>query len=142
MNVALAAPLLNASMPTLPTPAKRSRKRASSTRIDRISKRAVLTRSIIGRVPDVLGPLSLRPLASPVTTRMRFLPINERQYRLYLFQEVILLCPGNQRFYLVNLQFLYTWYPPRVLYQVLQLLLADLRIKHILQCRQARRTGR
>src|SRR5439155_21564265 len=103
MNVALAAPLLNASMPTLPTPAKRSRKRASSTRVERISKRAVLTRSIIGRVPGVLGPLSLRPLASPVTTRMRFLSINERQYSLHLLHEKIFLCPGNDRLYLVNL---------------------------------------
>src|SRR5206468_10694084 len=103
MNVALAAPLLNASMPTLPTPAKRSRKRASSTRLERISKRAVLTRSIIGRVPGVLGPFSLRPLASPVTTRMRFLPIHERQYSLHFFYEEIFLCPGNKRLYLVNL---------------------------------------
>src|SRR6266487_1398932 len=103
MNVALAAPLLNASIPTLPTPAKRSRKRASSTRVERISKRAVLTRSIIGRVPGVLGPLSLRPLASPVTTRMRFLPVNERQHSLHLFYEKIFLCPGNERLYLINL---------------------------------------
>src|SRR6266480_3993097 len=103
MNVALAAPLLNASIPTLPTPAKRSRKRASSTRVERISKRAVFTRSIIGRVPGVLGPLSLRPLASPVTTRMRFLPVNKCQDGLHLFHEVIFLCPGNECFYLVNL---------------------------------------
>src|SRR5438552_17920897 len=103
MNVALAAPLLHASIPTLPTPAKRSRKRASTTRVERISKRAVLTRSIIGRVPGVLGPLSLRPLASPVTTRMRFLPVNKRQHGLHLFHEIIFLCPGNERLYLVNL---------------------------------------
>src|SRR6266700_6651009 len=103
MNVALAAPLLNASMPTLPTPAIRSRKRASSTRVERISKRAVLTRSIIGRVLGVLGPLSLRPLASPVTTRMRFLSVNKLQHRLHLFNEKIFLCPGNERLYLVNL---------------------------------------
>src|SRR5215471_16225508 len=115
MNVALAAPLLSASMPTPPVPAKRSRKRASSMRIERISKSAVFTRSMMGRVPDVLGPLSLRPLASPVTTRMRFLPIDERQYRLDLFQEVILLCPGNESFYLVDLQFLHTCYPPYTL---------------------------
>src|SRR6266581_6064867 len=106
MNVALAAPLLSASMPTLPVPAKRSRKRASSTRVERISKRAVFTRSIMGRVPGVLGPLSLRPLASPVTTRIRFLPTNERQYSLHLFHEVILLCPGNERLNLVDLQLL------------------------------------
>src|SRR6266581_6776772 len=132
MNVALAAPLLNASMPTLPVPANRSRKRASSTRVERISKRAVFTRSIIGRVPGVLGPLSLRPLASPVTTRMRFLSIDECQYSLHLLHEVILLCPGNQRLHLVNLQFLHTRYTPYTFHQVLQLRLADLRIKHVL----------
>src|SRR5579859_6390008 len=106
MNVALAAPLLNASMPTLPVPAKRSRKRASSTRTERISKRAVFTRSIMGRVPGVLGPLRFRPLASPVTTRIRLLLIDQREYGFHLFHEIILFCPGNQRLYLVDLQFL------------------------------------
>src|SRR2546421_11643114 len=103
MNVALAPPKINAYRPSLPTSEKRSRKRASSTRVERISKRAVLPRSIIGRVPGVLGPLSFRPLASPVTTRMRFLSVNKRQHRLHLFNEKIFLCPGNERLYLVNL---------------------------------------
>src|SRR6266516_2384567 len=128
MNVSLAAPLLSASMPTLPVPAKRSRKRASSMRTERISKRAVFTRSIMGRVPDVLGPLSLRPLASPVTTRIRPLLVNECQYSFHLFHEKIFLCPGNQRLYLVDLQFFDTRCAPRALYQALQLLFADLRI--------------
>src|SRR6266704_3859572 len=131
MNVALAAPLLSASMPTLPLPAKRSRKRASSTRTERISKRAVFTRSMIGRVPGVLGALSLRPFASPVTTRIMLLLINERQHGFHLIHEVIFLCPGNERFHLVNLQFLHTWCAPCALYQALQLLLADLRVEHV-----------
>src|SRR5579883_967569 len=105
MNVALAAPRLNASIPTLPVPAKRSRKRASSTRVERISKSAVFTRSMMGRVPAVLGALSLRPLASPVTTRIGFLLIDEIKYRLHLVYEVIFFGPGNESLDLVGLQF-------------------------------------
>src|SRR5207249_3642942 len=92
-------------MPTLPVPAKRSRKWISSTSSERISKSAVLTRSIMGRVPIVLGALSLRPLASPVTTRITFL-LKKNQDRLYLIDKIILFGPGDQGFHLVNLQFL------------------------------------
>src|SRR5260370_1193997 len=127
MKVALAAPRLSASIPTLPVPSKRSRNLASSTRVERISKRAVFTRSIIGRVPAVLGPLSLRPLASPVTTRIRLLLVDQVQHGLYFIHEEIFFCPGNQRLYLVNLQFLYACCTPRALYYALQLLIADLR---------------
>src|SRR6266566_513603 len=120
MKVAAAAPRLSASIPTLPVPAKRSRKRASSTRTERISKRAVFTRSMMGRVPAVLGPLSLRHLASPVTTRIR------------LFHELVFFCPGNQCLNLVNLQFLHAQCSPHALYEALQLVLADLRVQHVL----------
>src|SRR5258706_6520196 len=141
MKVALAAPRLSASIPTLPVPAKRSRNLASSTRGERISKRAVFTRSIIGRVPAVLGPLSLRPLASPVTTRIRLLLVDQVQHVLYFIQEEILFCPGNQRLYLVNLQFLDACCTPRALYNALQLLIADLRVQDVLQYHQAPWTG-
>src|SRR5215469_3213179 len=141
MKVALAAPRLRASMPTLPVPAKRSRNLASSTRVERISKRAVFTRSIIGRVPAVLGALSLRPLASPVTTRIRLLLIDQVQHGLYLIQEEIFFGPGNQGLYLVNLQFLYTCCAPCALYDALQLLIADLGVQYILQYHQASGTG-
>src|SRR5690242_18567533 len=57
-------------MPTLPVPANKSKKQASSTCVERMSKSAVFTRSIIGRVPTVLGVFNLHPLASPVTTRI------------------------------------------------------------------------
>src|SRR5712692_331656 len=103
MNVALAAPLLNASMPTLPVPANRSRKRTSSTRVERISKRAVFTRSIMGRVPIVLRALSLRPFASPVTTRRGLLLVDERQHCLHFNHEIIFFGPGEEGLYLVNL---------------------------------------
>src|SRR2546425_7982083 len=141
MKVALAAPRLSASIPTLPVPAKRSRNLASSTRVERISKRAVFTRSIIGRVPAVLGPLSLRPLASPVTTRIRLLLVDQVQHGLYFIQEEIFFCPGNQRLYLVNLQFLYACCTPRALYDALQLLIADLRVQYVLQYHQASWAG-
>src|SRR5205823_5107786 len=105
IKVALAAPQLKASIPTLPVPAKRSRKRASSTRAARILKRACLTRSIIGRVPPVFGPLSLRPLASPVTTRI-FRLLQNRQDYFRFTHKIILLGPGNQSLGLLVLQFI------------------------------------
>src|SRR5438105_4364573 len=105
MNVALAAPRLSASIPTLPVPPKRSRKRAFSTRVERISKRAVLTRSRMGRVPTVLGALSLRPLASPVMTRI-LLRLDQGKHGFHLTHKIILLGPGNQGLHLVGFQFL------------------------------------
>src|SRR5258708_7558670 len=141
MKVAAAAPRLSASIPTLPVPAKRSRKRASSTRTERISKRAVFTRSMMGRVPAVLGPLSLRPLASPVTTRIGLLLVDAVQHSFYLFHEEVFFCPGNQCLNLVNLQFLHARCSPHALYEALQLVLADLRVQHVLYYRQASRAS-
>src|SRR6266576_3291922 len=121
IKVALAAPRLKASIPTLPVPAKRSRKRASSTRAAMMLKSACLTRSIIGRVPIVFGPLSLRPLASPVTTRILFL-LHQQLYDLDLAEKIILFCPGNQRFCLVIFQFLERCDTPYTIYQLQELL--------------------
>src|SRR5216683_3112215 len=140
MKVALAAPRLSASIPTLPVPAKRSRNLASSTRVERISKRAVFTRSIIGRVPAVLGPLSLRPLASPVTTRIRLLLVDLRvQYVLqyhqapwagsrcpsHLFQ-FIQLDPRNRRL-LLTFPSLFLFY----LFHLFHLLILLVKFKHL-----------
>src|SRR5207237_4102103 len=131
MKVALAAPRLKASMPTLPVPAKRSKKRTSSTRKERILKRACFTRSIMGRVPGVFGPLSLRPLASPVTTRILLL-LDESQHHFRLTYNIVSrLRPRNERHYLVVFQFLELRYSPRTLYQLQELLIADLVIYHI-----------
>src|SRR5438874_2244256 len=116
IKVALAAPRLKASMPTLPVPAKRSKKRASSTREERILKRACLTRSIMGRVPGAFGPLSLRPLASPVTTRILLLLDESQHYFRLTYKIVSRLRPGNERLYLVIFQFLECGYSPHTLY--------------------------
>src|SRR6266699_1786390 len=137
MKVACAAPRLKASMPTLPVPAKRSRKRASSTRLERISKSAVFTRSMMGRVPAVLGALSLRPLASPVTTRMFFpsllLFVQHRKHDFYFIHKVIFFGPGDQRFHLVLLQLFVGGGIPDSLDQLLELRVADLRVEQIMQ---------
>src|SRR5690348_8327630 len=67
-NVALAAPRLSASMPTLPVPANRSRKRWPPIRGVRMLNRLSLARSVIGRVADVRGGRRIRPLALPAIT--------------------------------------------------------------------------
>src|SRR5437868_15450964 len=113
MKVALAAPRLSASIPTLPVPAKRSRKRASSTRTERISKSAVFTRSIMGRVPVALGALSLRPLASPVTTRIGLLLVDTGQHGIHLLDEILFFCPVHERLRLLHLQLFYARGTPR-----------------------------
>src|SRR5947207_1273480 len=132
IKVALAAPRLKASIPTLPVPAKRSRKRASSTRAAMMLKSACLTRSIIGRVPLLFGPLSLRPLASPVTTRIFFL-LQESQYHFYLADKIIFFGPGNQRLKLVIFELIERRHIPYTLDDLLQLLIAYLRIGYVMQ---------
>src|SRR5579883_2991447 len=132
MKVAKEAPRLRASMPTPPTPPKRSRKRASSTRVERISKRAVLTLSMIGRVPIVFGDLSLRPFASPVTTRIAVL-LKMRQQHLGLRHKVVLLAPGNQGFGLIAFQFLLRGRAPDTPNEGLQLFRAELPVNDIVQ---------
>src|ERR1700676_1919961 len=134
MKVARAAPRLNASIPTLPVPAKRSRKRASSTRVERMSKSAVLTRSMMGRVPVVLGAFNLRPLASPVTTRMDArlsLSVYDDQYRSYLVLEVVFFGPGDQRLYMVLFQLFVGIDVPQALNKLLELRVADLRVQQV-----------
>src|SRR5579871_4040460 len=145
MKVALAAPRLNASMPTLPVPAKRSRKRASSTRVERISNSAVLTRSMMGRVPGVLGDFSLRPFASPVTTRIAPLsPLffaQNGQHRAHFILEVVLFGPRDQRLHLVLLELFIRRGVPDTLKQLLKLFVADLVAKHVMQNIDAARAG-
>src|SRR5579884_250302 len=132
MKVAKEAPRLRASMPTPPTPPKRSRKRASSTRVERISKRAVLTLSMIGRVPIVFGDLSLRPFASPVTTRIAVL-LKMRQQHLGLRHKVVLLAPGDQSLGLIAFQFLLRGRAPDTPNEGLQLFRAELPVNDIVQ---------
>src|SRR5579883_3501608 len=128
-------------MPTPPTPPKRSRKRASSTRVERISKRAVLTLSMIGRVPIVLGDLSLRPFASPVTTRIAIL-LKKRQHHLGLGDKFILLAPGNQLFGLLGLQFFIRSRSPYATNERLQLFWRELAVDNVMQDFEARRADR
>src|SRR5258706_8991628 len=113
--------------------AKRSSKRASPTRIERMSKSAVFTRSIMGRVPVVLGALSLRPFASPVTMFIRLLLVEEIKYGTYFLDEIIFFCPGNERLHLVHLHLFYGCGTPGCLYQSLQLFVIDLRVQDVMQ---------
>src|SRR5712692_4104319 len=84
----------------------------------------------MGRVPMVFGPLSLRPLASPVTTRILIL-LEQDEYHLQLTHKIIFFCLGNQGLYLVIFQFLERRYSPYALYELLELLFTYLGIYHI-----------
>lgn len=64
------APLLNASTPKAPVPAKRSRTWAPGICSERILKSASLARSEVGRIALLLlGPNNFRPLAWPLIIR-------------------------------------------------------------------------
>src|SRR5690349_1356909 len=65
------APRLNASMPTAPVPAYRSKKRQPGMRVPRIENRASLTLSEVGRNEIPRGPLRRRPRWEPAMTRIR-----------------------------------------------------------------------
>ena len=64
------APRLQASRPTTPEPANRSRKRAPTVRAARIENNASRTRSVVGRVFSPLGGSSDLPLKRPATIRI------------------------------------------------------------------------
>src|SRR5437763_9276 len=91
----------------------------------------------MGRVPGAFGPLSLRPLASPVTTRILLLLDESQHYFRLTYKIVSRLCPGNERLYLLIFQFFECGYSPYTLYYLQELLIADLVIYHVVQYLQA-----
>lgn len=72
-KVTLAAPRLKASMPMAPVPAKRSKKEASWMKGVMISKTALRTRPVVGRVVFPLRDFKRRPLYFPARMRTVFL---------------------------------------------------------------------
>src|SRR5262249_11845549 len=67
-NTADGAPRESASMPTLPPPAKRSRKGPLARNGINVSRHAIRTRSAVGRVADPRGVWSRCPFSSPAST--------------------------------------------------------------------------
>src|SRR2546430_12227186 len=105
-----------------------------------MSKSAVFTRSIMGRVPTILGVFNLRPLASPVTTRIAIL-LQYSQSCLHFINKVILLGPGDQCLSLIHLQFFECRNTPNAKDEFLQPFLSDLVAHDVTECLKAFRAG-
>ena len=71
-NVTTTAPRLNASMPTAPVPAYKSKKRLPGTRGPKIENKASRTLSDVGRSDLPSGALRRRPRWEPAMTRIDF----------------------------------------------------------------------
>src|SRR5688572_33189994 len=71
-NVTTSAPRLNASMPTAPVPAYKSKKRLPDTRGPRMENKASRTLSDVGRREFPCGALRRRPRWEPAMTRIKF----------------------------------------------------------------------
>ena len=73
------APWLNASMPRLPVPEKRSNTRPPWYRLgSSMLKMAARTLSVVARVFEVTAPFKRLPFSLPPATRIRLIPIIPR----------------------------------------------------------------
>ncbi len=77
IKVARSAPLLRASIPTAPLPAKRSRNLVPPSPAARMSKRVCLTLPRVGR--SSLGAFKALPRALPPMTRTNLFPLYRRR---------------------------------------------------------------